>query len=130
MKFKNQLTLALLTIFISISTATAQTQLEPSIVNQRVEKLEKLQQEKEIRDIVQDEVSRSVGDRFERTTGLLDANLSLLNFWLIVAPVLVTIAFIFFRQMILKEWVSHTKKELEAELNAKQEDIKIKLQNI
>lgn len=124
MKIKNQVTIALSVILLSISAAITQAQNTTLGFNQR---------DKEIRDIVkeevEEEVDRSVGERFERTTSLLDANLSVLNFWLLVAPVLVTIAFVFFRQMILNEWVSHTKKELEAELKAKQDDIKITLQN-
>lgn len=133
MKIKNQVTLSLLAIIASISTASAQTQPTSPSVDRRIQKLEQLQREEEIKDFiekeVESEIDRSVGEKFERTTGLLDANLTVLNFWLIVAPVLVTIAFIFFRQMILKEWVSHTKKQLEEELQAKQDYIKIELQN-
>lgn len=135
MKIRNQVTLALSFILISIgtvNTATAQNQTDQESVNQQVEELEKLQRERDIEEFikqeVEDEIDRSVGEKFERTTGLLDANLSVLNFWLLVAPVLVTIAFIFFRQIILKEWVSHTKKELEAELKIKNDDIRKELE--
>ncbi len=119
MKIKNQVTLVVSIILISIGTATAQTQSRPSNLNLQIEKLEeleKLQQEQQTKDFIKkevEEVDRTVGERFERTTSLLDANLSVLNFWLIVSPVLVTVAFVFFRQIVLKEWVSHTKKELE-----------------
>lgn len=153
MKMKNQVTLAfsiILLILIFIGTATAQTQQtqqpqenggtttpqnqstpNKSVFDEIGKAIKTLNRKQEIREIVKEEVEteveaeidRTVGERFERTTGLLDANLSVLNFWLIVSPVLVTVAFIFFRQMVLKEWVSHTKKELEAKLLQKQEEI-------
>ncbi len=120
--------------FLNKFRCVCPAQTTPSTIDRQVEELKENQRKQEIKDFiekeVEDEIDRSVGEKLERTTSLLDANLSVLNFWLLVAPVLVTIAFVFFRQMILKEWVSHTKKELEAELNTKQDDIKIKLQNI
>ncbi|MEM6754778.1 MAG: tetratricopeptide repeat protein [Cyanobacteria bacterium P01_C01_bin.38] len=149
MKIKNQVTFALSIILISISTATAQKptqqpqenpdaatiQNQPaenkSVFDEIGELVKSLNRKQQIREIVKEEVEkeveeeidRSVGEKFERTTGLLDANLSVLNFWLIVSPVLVTIAFVFFRQMVLKEWVSNTKKELEEKLLQKQQEI-------
>lgn len=79
MQIKNQVYLAVSIILISISpvnSATAQTQVEPSNVNQE---LEKLQREKEIEDIVQDEVDRIIGVTFENTINLINLNIAILS---------------------------------------------------
>ncbi len=68
MKIKNQVTLVVSIILISIGTATAQTQSTPSNLDLQIEKLEeleKLQREQEtkafIEKEVEEEVDRSVG---------------------------------------------------------------------
>ncbi len=87
MKIKNQVTLALSIILISIGTTTAQKPTSSS-ADAVVEKLQRIEREQEIKDLiekeVEEEIDRSVGEKLERTTSLLDANLSILNFWLLV----------------------------------------------
>ncbi|MEM9923216.1 MAG: tetratricopeptide repeat protein [Cyanobacteria bacterium P01_D01_bin.50] len=123
MKIKNQVTLAFSIILIFAGAVTAQTQPTPSsnIVRQ-AEELKRLRREKEIEDIVQYEVDRSVGERFERTTSLLDANMNIINFWLIVLPLIITITFWALRISIIKG--------LESEIRDKLKDIDDKYKEI
>ena len=133
MKIKSQVTLALSVILICISTGNnvvAQNQSPPSNINQQLEELEQLQREKQIRDLiereVEEEIDRSVGERFERTTSLLDANMNIINFWLIVLPFIITIIFWALRISIIHSLEREIKEKLE-DFDDKYKDIENKI---
>ncbi|MEH2249282.1 hypothetical protein [Nostoc sp.] len=112
MKIKNQIGLALSLILLSTSVATAQPKPtdspNPTISTQQQEELEKLQQEKEIRDRVQSEVDRAFGN----STTLLNILLIVLTF----LPILAASGVWLLRRSVVSELVAETKQQLEKEV--------------
>jgi tetratricopeptide (TPR) repeat protein len=98
--------LALSSLLLSAVAATAQPQLNslPTLSNQEREELERLRQEKEIRDRVQAEVDRA----FTRTTTLLNTLLLVLTLF----PIAIAASVVLLRRSLMNQIISDAQKEL------------------
>lgn len=126
MRIKNQATVALSIILISIGTVSsvnAQLQIENLTVNRQNKELEKIQEEEDIRDIVQEEVDRIIGITFENTINLINLNIAILSG-------LAALVALFFVLMPIIAWLIRTslktyiEKELDESLQKEIEEYK------
>ncbi|MFW9264740.1 tetratricopeptide repeat protein [Nostoc sp. CALU 546] len=122
MKINNQVGLVLSLVLLSGSVAAAQPkptgsekqpQSNATISIQQLKELEKLQQEKEIRDRVQSEVDRAFGN----STTLLNILLIVLTF----LPILAAAGVWLLRRSVVSELVAETKQQLETEVKTQLE---------
>lgn len=122
MNINNRVGLTLALILLSAGTVTAQpkptTQPQrptpsPTISTQQREELEKLQQEKEIRDRVQNEVDRA----FSYTTAMLNILLVVLT----LLPILAAAGVWLLRRSVISEIVAETKQQLKTEVETQLE---------
>ncbi|MBD2525353.1 tetratricopeptide repeat protein [Nostoc sp. FACHB-133] len=117
MKIKNRVGLAFSLVLLSASITTAQAKStdlpNPTISTQQQDQLEKLQQEKEIRDRVQSEVDRAFG----HSTTLLNILLIVLTF----LPILAAAGVWLLRRSVVSELVTETKQQLETEVKTQLE---------
>lgn len=130
MKIKNRLGLTVSVVLLSANTAIAQPkpttspQLVPSptISTQQQKELEKLQQEKEIRDTVQAEVDRA----FSRTTTMLNILLVVLT----ILPVGTAIIVWLLRRSVVSQLVTEIKEPIEKEISKAKVDAATQLQKL
>ncbi|QSJ18993.1 tetratricopeptide repeat protein [Nostoc sp. UHCC 0702] len=117
MNINNRVGLALSIVLLFASNVTAQPKPttrpqpptpSPTISTQQREELEKLQQEKEIRDRVQNEVDRA----FSYTTAMLNILLVVLT----LLPIFATFGVWLLYRSVISQVISETKKQLEEEV--------------
>lgn len=98
--------LALSSLLLSAVATTAQPQPNspPTLSNQEREELERLRQDKEIRDRVQAEVDRA----FSRTTTLLNTLLLVLTLF----PIAIAVSIVLLRRSMIEQIISDAQKEL------------------